>query len=89
MTPVRAGHVIVLVQVGHEPCGDGLFSGVEVHETGDLARGELGVQPLLEPPYRPHNPIDVEQLFLAQLLRSRNLRHGFPFLDAYPANNPP
>jgi hypothetical protein len=84
VTPMCAGHVVVLVEVGHKPGRDGLLSGVEVHEARDLTRGEFGVQPLLELPDGLHDPIHFEQLFLAQLARPRDLRHGASFLRRFP-----
>jgi hypothetical protein len=74
-----ARYVVVPVQVGHEPGGDRLLARVEVDEARDLARRELGVQPLLKIPDGSHRPVRVQQLLLAQLLSASDFRHGASF----------
>jgi hypothetical protein len=51
--------------------GDRFLAGVQVDEPGDLTRGELGVQALLEVADRAHHAIGLEQLLLGQLSGSR------------------
>ena len=71
-----AGDVVVGAEVRADAGGDRLLARVEVHEPGDLAGGELRVEPLLELADGPHHAVRLEQLLGAELPRGRGRRDG-------------
>src|SRR5690606_24416196 len=78
---VGAGDRVPLVQVHAHPGGGRFFPGVEVHETGDVAFGELLVHPVFEGPDGPHRPVGGEQAGFVQCtgrFRGNRSCHGIP-----------
>src|SRR4029453_5977626 len=55
------GDVVVGAQGGADAGGDRLLTRVQVDEPGDLAGGELLVQPLLELADGPHRPVPLQE----------------------------
>lgn len=68
MAAVGRGDAVAVAQVGHDPGSGGLFAGVQVDETGDLAGGELDVQAFFKGADGAHHFIGMQQLFGTQLI---------------------
>ncbi|MNG00959.1 hypothetical protein D3C84_839170 [compost metagenome] len=69
VTTVVGRDAIVIAQVGHDAGGRGFFAGIQVDETGNLARGELHVQALFEGADGAHHLVGVQQLIVGERCR--------------------
>ncbi len=61
------GDPVIVVEVHAKADGGRLLAGVEMHESRDVARGELVVHPLLEIANRAHPTIGREQILATEL----------------------
>ncbi len=68
MAAMGAGDVVdVLAQMQADADGAGLLAGIEMHEAGDRAIGELDMHPLLELADGLHLPIGAQEIVATEL----------------------
>ena len=76
VAPVGGGDPVGWAEVHHDPGAGRLLAGVEVDEAGDVAPGEVDVEPFLELADGPHRPVGREQAVPVE--RELVVSHGFP-----------
>jgi hypothetical protein len=67
MAAVGGGDAILVGEVRHDAGGGCLLAGIEVDESGDLAGGELHVEPFFEGTDGAHDPVGMQQLVSGQV----------------------
>src|SRR5262249_4418459 len=84
MAAVGAGDAVLVGEVHAHADGRGLLAGIEMHEAGDVAGGELLLDAVLEGADRAHVAIGADQLGAIELhgVPPRSMRKVYPSLRA-------